>query len=135
MNKKAIFISIFAAVLVGCKTKTVVVEVERVRTDTTYIAQLQRDSIWLHDSIHVREKGDTVWMERWHTKYIERLRHDTLYRARIDSVPVPYPVEKLVPRQLTWWQRTRLHLANIVLLVLLFYAGTRLWKFYKKLRP
>jgi hypothetical protein len=32
-----------------------------------------------------------------------------------DSIPVPYPVEKQVPAQLTWWQQTRLHLANILL--------------------
>lgn len=133
--KRTTILCAMLVTLAGCKTHERIVEVERVRTDTTYITKHQRDSIWLHDSIHVRERGDTVWMERWHTKYIERLRHDTLYRARIDSIPVPYPVEKLVPRQLTWWQRTRIHLANIVLLVLLFYAGTRLWKFYKKLRP
>ncbi len=38
-----------------------------------------------------------------------------------DSVPVPYPVEiiKEVPAKLTWWQQTRLHLANIVLYLIL----------------
>ena len=36
-----------------------------------------------------------------------------------DSVPVPYPVEKLVPAELTWWQQTRLHIANIMLWAML----------------
>ena len=92
--------------------------VEKVRNDTTYITKHQRDSVWLHDSIHVTEKGDTIRIEKWHTKYIEKATHDTLYQHKTDSVPVPYPVEKLVERELTWWQQTRIHLANIMLWLL-----------------
>jgi hypothetical protein len=91
------------------------VVVTKHHTDTLKITKHQRDSIWLHDSIHVTEKGDTVKIEKWHTKYIEKLVRDTAYIAKIDSVPVPYPVVKEVPAELTWWQQTRLHLANIVL--------------------
>ena len=74
--------------LMSCTT-TRVVTVERVKNDTTYITKQQRDSIWLHDSIHVTERGDTISIERWHTKYIEREVHDTLYRAKTDSITVP----------------------------------------------
>ena len=111
-------IILVALLLVGCKTKERVVTVEKVRTDTTYITKHQRDSVWLHDSIHVTEKGDTIRIEKWHTKYIEKATHDTLYQHKTDSVPVPYPVEKLVERELSWWQQTRLHLANIMLWLL-----------------
>ena len=90
-----------AVLLVGCKTKERVVTVEKVRNDTTYITKHQRDSVWLHDSIHVTEKGDTIRIERWHTKYVEKATHDTLYQHKTDSVPVPYPVEK----PLTRWQQ------------------------------
>ena len=37
-------------------------------TDTDYITKQQRDSFYLHDSIHIKERGDTVWIERWHTR-------------------------------------------------------------------
>ena len=74
--------------LTSC-TATKYVEVEKVRTDTTYITKWQRDSVWLHDSIHVTEKGDTVRIEKWHTKYKEKQVHDTLYKSRVDSIPVP----------------------------------------------
>jgi hypothetical protein len=104
-----------AVLLVGCKTKERVVTVEKVRNDTTYITKHQRDSVWLHDSIHVTEKGDTIRIERWHTKYIEKATHDTLYQHKTDSVPVPYPVEKLVERELSWWQQTRMHLGEALL--------------------
>ena len=90
--------------LCGCTT-TKYVEVEKVRTDTTYITQHQRDSIWMHDSILVREKGDTVWFEKWHTKYIEKQIHDTLYKSCTDSIPVICEVEKKVPAQLSSWQK------------------------------
>ena len=58
------------------------------------MAKPHETRIWVHDSIHVTDKGDTVRIEKWHTKYVESIRHDTVYKARTDSVPVPYPVTK-----------------------------------------
>ena len=53
-----------------------------------------------------------------------------------DSVPVPYPVEKLVPAELTWWQQTRLHIANIMLWALLIAVVVWVGKRHiKKLLP
>ena len=100
-------VGILILMLAGCKS-TKVVTVERVRTDTCYITKQQRDSIWMHDSIFMKEviKGDTVYImhDRWHTKYILEEKHDTMYKARVDSVPVPYPVTEYV-RKLYWWQK------------------------------
>ena len=121
--------------LTSCTT-TRVVTVEKVKTDTTYITKQQRDSIWLHDSIHVTERGDTIRIERWHTKYIEREVHDTLYRAKTDSVPVPYEVIKEVPAELSWWQTARIHLANILLYAILIFGIIKLGKWHlSKLKP
>lgn len=115
--KNYLIISAFLLLFASCTT-TKVVTVEKVKIDTTYITKWQRDSVWLHDSTIVREKGDTVLVEKWHTKYREKQVHDTLYKSRVDSIPVPYPVEKLVEKELTWWQQTRLHIANIILCLL-----------------
>ena len=109
--------------------------VEKVRIDTTYITKWQRDSIWLHDSIHVKEKGDTVMIERWHTQWRDRLRVDTIYQATHDTIPQPYPIEtiKMVEKELSWWQRLRLWIGNIGLLAILGFVGwfgVRLWKVY-----
>ena len=114
--------AIILCVLLGSCTTTKVVTVERVKTDTTYIAKWQRDSIWLHDSIHVTEKGDTVRIERWHTQWRDRIVRDTTYVSKTDSIPYPVEVTKEVPAELTWWQQTRLHLANIMLYGLLIAA-------------
>ena len=120
--------------LTSCTT-TKYVEVEKVRTDTTYITKWQKDSVWLHDSIHVKERGDTVLVEKWHTKYVEKQVHDTTYVATHDTIPDPFPVEtiKVVPAELSWWQKLRLWIGNVGLMALLGFAGwfgVRLWKVY-----
>ena len=90
--------------LTGCKTKEYIPVVEH-HTDTLRVVQHHRDSIYLHDSTFVREyvQGDTVRVitEMWHTKFRDRLKTDTIYRSRTDSVPVPYPVTKEVKKPLS----------------------------------
>ena len=108
--------------LIGCKSVQYV-PVEHTRTDSIYITQHQRDSIYLHDSIHIRETADTVLIERWHTRWRERIITDTLMVVQRDTIPQPYPVEVQVERRLTWWQQTRLHIANIVLIALAICAA------------
>ena len=111
--------------LTSCTT-TKVVTVEKVKTDTTYITKQQRDSIWLHDSIHVTERGDTIRIERWHTKYVEREVHDTLYRAKTDSIPVPYEVIKEVPRKSTWFERIMFCTGIIAILCLILFVAKKI---------
>ena len=111
--------------LTSCTT-TKVVTVEKVKTDTTYITKQQRDSIWLHDSVHVTERGDTIRIEKWHTKYIEREVHDTLYRAKTDSIPVPYEVVKEVPRKSTWFERIMFCTGTISILCLILFVAKKM---------
>ena len=81
--------------LTSCKSHEPTI-VERVRTDTVRITQQQRDSIYLRDSIFVNQwqSGDTIFQvrDRWHTQYVKKEVRDTFYKAKVDSVPVPYPV-------------------------------------------
>ena len=91
-------------------------------TDTTYITKWQHDSIYQKDSVHVTERGESIMIDRWHTKYVAMERTDTMFHIIRDTVPKPYPVEVQVPAQLTWWQQARLHLANIVLWLILIIA-------------
>jgi len=127
-------IIVLIAMLTSCKTRTVVVET--VRTDTTYITKHQRDSIYIKDSTHVSEQqhGDTILMKitKWHTKYVDRAVRDTTYIAKTDSVPVPYPVEVKVPRELSWWQKALQRTGGIALIMLLLWIGRQAWKIYTK---
>ena len=126
-----IMLSVF---LGSCKSAKYVPVIEH-KTDTVLITKHQRDSIFVHDSIHVKEKqrGDTVWLEveKWHTRYIDRSTHDTTYIATHDTVPDPYPVPEYIEKKLTWWQQLRLWLGNILLAAILAAAGYgafRLWR-------
>lgn len=115
-------VALLLCALLGSCTTVKYVPVPEYHTDTLRVVQHQRDSIYLSDSIYVNDfvRDDTVYktVERWHTQYRDRWRTDTIYQSKRDSIPYPVEVEKEVPARLTWWQQTRLHLANIVLVVL-----------------
>ena len=119
---------LLCALFSGCTT-TKYVTVPEYHTDTLRQVTVRHDSVMVHDSIHVSEKGDTVRIERWHTQYRDRIVRDTIYQSKRDSIPYPVEVVKEVPAKLTWWQQTRLHLANILLwllaLLAVIYVGKR----------
>ena len=116
----AIAVLCMMMLLSGCKT-TRYVPVERMRTeykdrvvavhDTVRDSVLVLNDVYRHDSVSVVSKGDTVYVERWHTlrqTAVDKGRtlqsiaaHDTLYMTRTDSVRVPVPVE----RKLTKWEK------------------------------
>lgn len=48
------------------------------RVNVQYLSFHTRDSIFLHDSVRVRESADTVFITRIRTLYRDRLRTDTL---------------------------------------------------------
>lgn len=116
------------AVVCGC-TKTEYITVERVTHDTTYVAKHQRDSIWLHDSIRVSEKGDTIRIEKWHTKFVEREVHDTLYQARHDTIPQPYPVTQYVEKPLSNIHKTLIGVGIFALMCIIIFVAWKLRKF------
>ena len=115
---------LIALLLCGCSPRVVTVpEVHTeyiVRSDTF----IKRDSIVRNDSVIIRVQGDTVMVERWHTKMVDRWRdrvvRDTVIRC--DSVSVPYPVEK----KLTKWQQIKIRFTDyaivaVIILVLVYY--------------
>lgn len=95
----ALFVASAAILLAGCKSthtiEQVPVEVAKVVKDTVHVTNVERDSIYLHDSVEVR--GDTV--TRWHTAYRYKLRHDTVYKARVDTIEKPVYITKTVTKE------------------------------------
>jgi hypothetical protein len=112
-----------------CKSIEYVPVVQKeTHTDSIYLTKVQRDSIWLHDSIRVEARNDTVRVDRWHTKYVERLLHDTLYLSKRDSIPVPYEVVKEVPAKVSKMERTFMWLGILSLIALTLLVGRWLSK-------
>ena len=122
----AFIVALLICALFSSCTTTKYVPVPEYHTDTVRIVQHQRDSIYLSDSIYVSDfvRDDTIYktIERWRTKCIERLSHDTIYQSKRDSIPYPVEVVKEVPAKLTPWQQFRISLANILLYLILIAA-------------
>lgn len=104
------------------------VPVETIRTDSLYLTVHERDSIHIKDYIYIREKGDTVFVERWRTQYRDRGRTDTLYIDRTREVQVPYPVEK----ELTWWQKAKIEFGEFSIGIIFVLSITVIWLIKKK---
>lgn len=105
MNKLTIIIILFTIFsFVSCRTQYVTVpeyhNIEVTKHDTLVV----RDSIMEKDSIYIHQKNDTILKEKFTIKYRDRWRDKIVYRdsIKVDSIKVPYPVEK----QLTFMQRT-----------------------------
>ena len=113
----AVLLVLIALICGGCST-TKYVPVETIKRDTVYQSKIERDSVYLHDSVYVKEwqKGDTIYRDRdrWHTKYVEKEVHDTLYQSKVDSIAVPYPVEK----ELTWWEKKKIEFGELAMVVM-----------------
>lgn len=109
------------------------IPVESVRHDSVVTILHHRDSIYQHDSVYIKEKADTVLIERWHTRWRDRVSHDTLYMSKTDTIRIPVPVE----RKLTKAERTYITIgkwsvgavAGLVLAAICFIFYKRRWKF------
>lgn len=119
------------SLLAGCR-QVRYVPVETVRLDSIYLTKTLRDSIVRYDSVYVRDKGDTLYVERWKYLYRDKVRVDTMVSVRVDTLSVPYPVE----RELTRWQRLKLELGGwafgIIVTAALVIVGWLVYKSRKK---
>ena len=77
--------------LAGCKTY---VPVETVKTETERVVDIQRDSIYVLDSVFVRSKADTVFVTKWRVEFREALRVDTFRVVERDSINHVVEVER-----------------------------------------
>ena len=112
----------------------------------------ERDSVHTENTTIIREldsaamakygiqmqANQRAWLvlQREMENRLRELEHMTAQRDTVhDSIPAPFPVEVKVPAELTWWQQTRIHLANILLYLILIvgiiYVGK---KHIKRLR-
>ena len=125
-----IIIILLTSAICSCRSVQYV-PVEVIKTDTTYINKVQRDSIYQLDSVYIRDKGDTVLITKTRYLYRDKLIRDTVYMSRIDSVQVPYPIEK----ELTRWQQFRLDVGGwaiaFVIVTILVVVGRLVYKLFK----
>lgn len=128
MKKVSFFIIVLVLVFItGCLTACSPRIVERVerQTDTCYVSRQQRDSIYLRDSIclHEYQKGDTVYVEltRWRTAFRDRLKTDTIYISKTDTVATTVTVEC----KPSWTDSWRAKVVIVALILLLFFLASK----------
>ena len=129
----AVLLVVVVLTFFGCTTTKYVPVIEH-QTDTLRQYLSIHDSIYINDSTVIHDKGDTVTIDRWHTKYIKKEIHDTTYIATHDTIPEPYPVEvvKEVPADISWWQATKMHIGGVVLWLIGIAAVVWIGKFVIK---
>ena len=122
----ALLISLFFA---SCRSVRVI-EKEVIKTDTVLTTKIQIDSIYVNDSIYIREliQGDTVKIttDRWHTRWRDRILYDSIYIAQRDTVRVTDIKE--VPRKLSGWQWFQIWAGRLALIAIMLAAGVIIYK-------
>ncbi len=104
-----VILMLLAGVFSSCRTQYI--PVETVKTEYRVRDSIRHDSIYQQDSVYVLVKGDTIYQYRY--KYLNKYQYlnrtDTV--IKIDSVQVPYPVEK----QLSRWQSIKQDIGGIAI--------------------
>ena len=117
-----------AFVFVGCKTVAPCIP-ETITRDSVRV-EYKLDSVYLYerDSIFVHEKRDTVFVERWKTRYkdVLKIQRDTVIDTKTDVQVQRVEVTPRFAKFCYWW---------FWITALLLVAGGALWvckKFYVK---
>lgn len=104
------------------------VPVETVKYEYITRDSIQLDSVYVKDSILIRQKSDTVFLDKYRYvykyKYIDKV--DTV--LRVDSVAVPYPVEK----KLTRWQQMKMDFGAMATGILALLLGITVFYIFVK---
>lgn len=101
------FIVMIAIILLNsCSPKVIYVPEYHTEVVTRTDSVVKIDSVHVNDSVIIKQAGDTIEIDRWHTEFKDRWRERVVVDSfiKVDSVSVPYPVEK----KLSKWQQLRL---------------------------
>lgn len=102
----------------SCRTiKTVEVQVPV--HDTTYITKTERDSVFVEHTTHEYVKGDTVFMKITTTKYVDRVKTDTVRLYVEKPVEIVKTETKTVEKPLNFIEKTLIAFGVLFILSLI----------------
>ena len=131
MKKIIIFLILLvvACTLIGCATSRQATQVAVASVhDTVYFNKVLYDSIYIDSWHRTYQKADTVVVEKTKLEYRYKLLRDTVFRARIDSVPVIREVEVVREvRHVPWYAKVLSVLGVLLLIILLF----KIFRYFK----
>ena len=120
--KKLVFIMLAILMLSACRTTTKIVEVPVEVIKKEYIHDTKIDSVYIRDSIDRWQKGDTLYITKWHTKFKYINKVDTIIKT--DSIPKIVSVEKKVEVTHIYWYQKLLMWLVVITIVLLYLLMT-----------
>lgn len=130
MFKRFIINITLILLLLSCKTIQYVekeIPVEVVKTE--YIYQEKLDSVYIHDSINMYIKGDTIYKDKIRYYYKTIIQRDTVNLT--DSIPVVvHNTEIKEVNKLRWYQKYLMYLgiASLILIILYIVIKIIKWK-------
>ena len=110
-----IVIVVFLSMLFGSCQTIKYVPVEIIRTE--YVSKtdtfIQKDSIHVKDSVFIYSRNDTMFVNKWHIAYKDKIVKKIICDAIVkeDSIQVPYPVEK----KLSKWEGIKMDFGGMAI--------------------
>lgn len=124
-----------AVVLCGCKTKyiteTEYKEVPVVMHDTVAKNIWRIDTTIVKDSVYFAVKGDTIYKERYNTKWRIKMAHDTINKVvekPVEVLRTSIKTETKEVNRIYWWQKVLILLGCASLIDLI----VQIYKFGKR---
>ena len=114
------FIVMIAIILLNsCSPKVIYVPEYHTEVVTRTDSVVKIDSVHVKDSVIIKQAGDTIEIDRWHTEFKDRWRERVVVDSfiKVDSVSVPYPVEK----KLSKWQQAKVDWGGWAMLIVVVF--------------
>lgn len=84
---KRILTIIFVMCCICSCTTTKYIPVETIKTEYRNVIEFAHDTTIIKDSVWVKEKGDTIYIDRWHTRDRVVLTNRVDSFIRVDTIP------------------------------------------------
>ena len=124
-----------AVVLCSCKTKyitnTEYKEVPVVMHDTIAQNIWRIDTTIVKDSVYFAVKGDTIFKERYNTKWRIKVAHDTINKVvekPVEVLRTSIKTETKEVNRIYWWQKVLMLIGGVSLI----YLFVQIYKFGKR---
>ena len=130
-RRAVVWAALTCLVLAAASCRTIrTVEVQVPIHDTTYVKTTLKDSVFVELTKHEYVKGDTVFVKTTTTKYVDRLKTDTLRLYVEKPVEIVKTETKTVEKPLNWLQKTLIgggvcFLISIIIAIALFILGLK----------
>ena len=126
---------VLALVCFSCKTRyiteTEYKEVPVVMHDTVAKNIWRIDTTIVKDSVYFAIKGDTIFKERYNTKWRIKVAHDTINKVvekPVEVVSQSVKTETKEVNRIYWWQKVLMIIGGASLIYLVVQLG-KLWKY------